>query len=58
LLRQSPLQWTAEWVEGHQDDLGLPLDRFAALNCAMDALANKYREKLRRSTPNYCKSYS
>jgi hypothetical protein len=56
LLRQSPLQWTAEWVEGHQDDLGLPLDRFAALNCAMDALANKYREKLRRSTPNYIAS--
>jgi exonuclease III len=43
MIRASPLTWTAEWVEGHQDDTGQPLDRFASLNCEMDRLAKKHR---------------
>ena len=53
MIRESPLKWTAEWVEGHQDDLGLELDRFALLNCAMDKLANTYRMKILQSDPAY-----
>jgi hypothetical protein len=43
MLRSSPLIWTAEWVQGHQDALGTRMDRFAALNCQMDALAGTHR---------------
>ena len=46
MLQCSPLTWTAEWVEGHQDDHGCVLDRFAALNCDMDALAGLHRQNV------------
>ena len=53
-LKASPLTWTGEWIEGHQDDLLTTVtDRFALLNIEMDALAATYRLNLMAHNPNY-----
>ena len=51
LIKASPLRWTSEHVFGHQDKTGHHLDRFASLNCDMDALANTYRDNIMAQQP-------
>jgi hypothetical protein len=53
MMKESPIRWTAEWIKGHQDDRGVVSDRFALLNCDMDALAKLYRQNLLQADPNY-----
>jgi hypothetical protein len=42
----SPVQWKSRHILGHQDDAGVPtvLDRWATLNCEMDASAKAHWE--------------
>ena len=54
LLQESPINWTAAHVKGHQDSKprSHPLDRFEILNCHMDALAKEYRTNILALNPN------